>query len=177
MRWTCFTLRDLLYEPRDFDQRTIIDIVRLADWVVSDIVQYARARRQRERRRMIELISIVQRHMNDTVSEENVFGILRAAYPDAVITLQWFKTMHIELEGRRPILPSVLESGLWEDTGYVDGFILNSNNQELPSTRVVRVTTAPCDKVSGECLLIVASKDFQLIFDDVVPGLFTLAQV
>jgi hypothetical protein len=61
-------------------------LVRLADWVVSDVVQYTRARRQRKRRRMIELITAVQRVMNYTVSKEPVFRIPRAAYPDAVIS-------------------------------------------------------------------------------------------
>src|SRR5271168_4003661 len=37
----------------------------LADWVVSDIVQCARARRQRERHRMSELISKAQGEMDD----------------------------------------------------------------------------------------------------------------
>jgi signal transduction histidine kinase/ActR/RegA family two-component response regulator len=142
-------------------------LVRLADWVVSDIVQYARARRQRERRRLTELISTVQRDMDDANSEEPILRILRIAYPDTLIALQSSKSTHTELEGRSPIQTSLLESGLWEDTDYIDDFITNSNNQELPSTRVVRVVAAPCDNVSGSSLLTVASKDFKLIFDDI----------
>jgi hypothetical protein len=41
------------------------------------------------------------------------------------------------------------------------------NNPEFPSTLVVRVIAAPCDNVSGACLLIVEFKDLQLIFDNV----------
>ncbi|OQD82567.1 hypothetical protein PENANT_c021G11273 [Penicillium antarcticum] len=139
----------------------------LADWAVSDIVQCARARRQRERRRMVELISTVQRDMGNTFSEAYVLGTLRVAYPNAVITLQSSKAMHIELEGRSPVPPSLLEGGLWEDTEYIDDFITNSNNKELPTTQVVRAIDAPCDNMPGASLLIVATKDFQSIFDDV----------
>jgi hypothetical protein len=139
-------------------------LVRLADWVVFDVVQYSRASRQREHRRMIELISTVRRDMNDTVAKEPVLGILRAAYPDAVITLQSSKTMYIELEGPSQILPSALESGLWEDTDCIDGFILK---QTIRSSHLIRVIAAPCDNVSGVRLLIVEFKDLQLIFDNV----------
>ncbi|KAJ5296203.1 histidine kinase HHK3 [Penicillium antarcticum] len=146
---------------------SLCTLVSLADWAVSDIVQCARARRQRERRRMVELISTVQRDMGNTFSEAYVLGTLRVAYPNAVITLQSSKAMHIELEGRSPVPPSLLEGGLWEDTEYIDDFITNSNNKELPTTQVVRAIDAPCDNMPGASLLIVATKDFQSIFDDV----------
>ncbi|KAJ5769736.1 histidine kinase HHK3 [Penicillium nucicola] len=142
-------------------------LVRLADWVVSDIVHYAKARRQRERRQMIELLSAIQRDVEAPVSEKAVLEILRVAYPDAVITMQSSKAARIELEGQSSITPSCLENGLWEDTEYIDDFIVNSNNQELPCTRAVRAIAAPCNTVSGSSLLIVASKDFRFIFDDV----------
>ncbi|KAJ5989732.1 histidine kinase HHK3 [Penicillium canescens] len=67
-------------------------------------------------------------------------------------------TLNLKDEAR--VLPSALESGLWEDTDCFDGFILNQ-------TIRIRVIAAPCDNVSGACLLIVEFKDLELIFDDV----------
>lgn len=142
-------------------------LVRLADWVVSDLVQCARARRQRERRQMSELLSMAQKETDDAVSEEPVLRILRTIYPDATVSLQPFKATHVEIEGRDPIPISYFEDGLWEDTDYLDDFIANSNHLELPSNRTVRIIAAPCESISGSSLLVVASSDFHRVFDDV----------
>lgn len=142
-------------------------IARLADWVVSDIVQCARARRQRERRRMAELIATAQKELDNTVSEDSVLNVMRTIYPDAIISLKSSKTDHVEIEGRSPILLSDLEDGLWEDVDYLDDFIANSNHLSLPLNRVVRVIATKCDSISGQSMLVVASKDFRLVFDDI----------
>ncbi|KAM0421155.1 hypothetical protein ACHAPT_011047 [Fusarium lateritium] len=142
-------------------------LARLADWIVADIVLCARARRQRDRHRMSELIAEVEREADDAVSEEPVLRIMRAAYPDAIISLQSARAGHIETEGGRPILSSNIENGLWEDTNYIDEFIAGSNQQETPSDKVVRFVAAHCESMLGPSLLVVATKDFGLIFDDV----------
>ena len=142
-------------------------LVRLADWIVSDIVKCGRAKRQHERQRMNELIATAEHETNDTVSEKPVLSILRMMYPDAIISIQPATTTHIELEGQNPIPIAELEHGVWEDVDYIDDFIENSNNQEFPSTRVVRVMSAPCQSMSGQALLVVATKNFQLVFDDI----------
>ncbi|KAJ5309565.1 uncharacterized protein N7443_002026 [Penicillium atrosanguineum] len=142
-------------------------LVRLADWVVSDLVQCARARRQRERRQMSELISIAQKETDDTVSEEPVLRILKATYPDAKVSLQSAKATHLEVEGREPVPISDFADDIWEDIDYLDDFISNSNHLELPSNRTVRIITAPCESVSGSSLLVVEAKDFHHVFDDV----------
>jgi hypothetical protein len=46
-------LGGLLHDSGDFTKAQQQTLVRLADWVVSDVVEYARARRQRERRRFL----------------------------------------------------------------------------------------------------------------------------
>ncbi|KAF4978850.1 hypothetical protein FZEAL_4832 [Fusarium zealandicum] len=142
-------------------------LARLADWVVADIIQCARARRQRERHRMSELIAEAQRDTKDAESEEPVLRIMRIAYPEAVINLQSSKADRIETEGRRPIPSSDIDNGLWEDTAYIDDFITNSNQRDPPSDRVVRFISAQCESMLGPSLLVVATKDFRLIFDDV----------
>ena len=142
-------------------------LTRLADCVVSDIIQCARARRQRERHRMSELVSTAQREIDAEASEEPIFRILKTTYPDAVISLQSSIDSYIEVEGCSPILLSDLEDGVWEDVDYLDDFIASSNHRDFPATRVVRVITAQCESIPGPSLLVVASKDFRLVFDDV----------
>ncbi|KAF7549605.1 hypothetical protein G7Z17_g6267 [Cylindrodendrum hubeiense] len=142
-------------------------IARLADWVVSDLVQCARARRQRERRRMTELISTAQKEMDNAASEDTVLKILRTIYPHANVSLQSKNPVHVEIDGRSPVLLSEFEDGLWEDIDHLDDFIAHSNHRDLPANRVVRVIATQCESISGLSLLVVASKDFRLVFDDV----------
>ncbi|KAK7431566.1 hypothetical protein QQZ08_001784 [Neonectria magnoliae] len=142
-------------------------LAHLADWVVSDMVQCARLRRQRERRRMTELIATAQAETANGDSDEPVLGILSTTYPDAVVSLTSSKAVYLDIEGRDPVLLSDLEGGLWEDTDYIDEFITKSNQQVLPNTRVVRVIASQCEGISGPSLLAVASRDFRLVFDDV----------
>jgi signal transduction histidine kinase/ActR/RegA family two-component response regulator len=149
-------------------QRTL---AHLADWIVSDIVQCARARRQRDRRRMTELIAAAQNKTADeddaAAFEEPVLDIIRSTYPEAAISLKPTRTGRIEVQGRDPIQLSDLEDGLWEDTEHLDDLIEHMNHQELPRDRVVRVIAAPCESTSGPSLLAVASTDFRLVFDDI----------
>ncbi|KAJ6002424.1 histidine kinase HHK3 [Penicillium sp. IBT 35674x] len=142
-------------------------LIRLADWVVSDLVQCARARRQRARRQMSELLVIAQKETDDMVSDVPVLRILKTMYADAVIRLQPSNSSHVEVEGRNPIPISEIEEGLWEDNDYFDDFIANSNHLNPPFNRVVRIISAPCECISGSSLLVVASKDVHLVFDDV----------
>ncbi|KAL4876855.1 hypothetical protein BJY04DRAFT_199338 [Aspergillus karnatakaensis] len=142
-------------------------LVRLADWIVSDLILAARARRQRERHQMAELLSSAQSELDKVVSEEPVFRILRSTYPNAIIKLQPAKATYIDLGGRNPILVSDLEGGLWEDTEYLDALIAEKNHEPLPTTKTVRIIAAPCESVSGASLLMVGVKDFHAIFDDV----------
>ncbi|KAL7892198.1 histidine kinase HHK3 [Trichoderma sp. SZMC 28014] len=142
-------------------------LARLADWVAADIVQSARARRQRERRRISELLSAAQSEADNTGVEEPVLRILRTIYPEATITVQSCKDAHIEIENHDPVPLSELEDGLWEDTIYLEDFIQTSNQKPFPSDKVLRAIAAPCETLSGSSLLVVASKDFRMVFDDV----------
>jgi signal transduction histidine kinase/CheY-like chemotaxis protein len=152
-------------EPLTKDQQQAL--VRLGDWVVSDLLHAVRARRQRDRHRMAELLAAAQLKLDQVVSEEPIFQILHSTYPGATIKLQPTKATYVKLEGRKPILMSDLEGGLWEDTEYLDELITDSNHNALPTTHIVRIMSATCEIVSGPSLLMVASKDFQFVFDDV----------
>lgn len=152
-------------EPLTRAQQTTL--VRLADWIVADIVQLTRARRQRERRRMVDMLAAAQEETDVVVSEEPVTRMLQTAYPGAVISLQTCKNGHVELKGRDQVSLSDFYSHVWEDTEHIDNFIAKSNHREPPTDRVVRAIAAPCESVSGQSYLIVGSKDFRLVFDDV----------
>ncbi|CAI6342262.1 unnamed protein product [Periconia digitata] len=142
-------------------------LARLGDWVVSDIVHLTRARRQRARRQMVDLIATVKSETDPAISEEPVIQILKTIYPDATITLQASKAGHIEAEGRVPVPLSELEGGLWEDVEYMDQFIAEWNHRDLPDDRVVRIIAAQCESISGQSFLAVGTKDFRLVFDDI----------
>ena len=150
-------------DPLDRAQQQTL--ARLADWIVADIIQCARAKRQRERHRLAELIADAQ-HNADT-DAESVLTILRIAYPDESISLQSARADHIEVEGRYSIFPTELENGLWEDTAYIDEFITSSNHNDPPAEKVIRFISAKCESELGSSLLIVATKDFRRIFDDI----------
>lgn len=152
-------------EPLTRAQQTTI--ARLADWIVSDIVQLTRARRQKERRRMVDMLAAAQEETDAAVSEEPITRMLQAAYPGAEISLQTCKAGHVEFKGRDPVLLSEFSSHVWEDAEHIDNFIAQSNHRELPTDRVVRAIAAPCESVSGHSYLVVGSKDFQQIFDDI----------
>ncbi|OAL53515.1 hypothetical protein IQ07DRAFT_618956 [Pyrenochaeta sp. DS3sAY3a] len=152
-------------EPLTKAQQTTL--VRLADWIVADIIQLTRARRQRERRRMVDMLAAANDETDDTVSEEPMTRLLQKVYPGAVISLQTCKAGHVEFEGRDPVLLSDFSSHVWEDTDHIDDFISKSNHLELPTDTVVRAIAVPCESVSGHSYLIVGSKDFRQVFDDI----------
>ncbi|KAJ5718637.1 hypothetical protein N7488_004283 [Penicillium malachiteum] len=152
-------------EPLTRDQQQAL--IRLGDWVVSDLLHAVRARRQRDRHRMVELLSATQLKLDKMVSEEPILQILESTYPDAVIKLQPKNATYFELGGRGPILMSDMDGGLWEDTEYLDALITDSNHESLPTAHTVRIIASPCEVVSGSSLLMVGSKDFHFVFDDV----------
>ncbi|KAJ4244065.1 hypothetical protein NW762_014678 [Fusarium torreyae] len=142
-------------------------LARLADWIVADMVQCTRARRQRERHRLAELITSVQQEPDADDVQEAVLKILRTAYPDESISLQPLDTDLLGLNVPYPVTASDLKHGLWEDNEYIDNFIINSNHSDPPTDRVVRFISAQCESKLGPSVLVVATKDFRRIFDDV----------
>ncbi|KAF4340787.1 histidine kinase [Fusarium beomiforme] len=140
-------------------------LARLADWIVHDIVQCARARRQRERHRFVELIAAVQQEPDGDDVQEPILQVLRQAFPDESISLQSTGTDQSTVP--YPATTSDLKHGLWEDDEYIEDFIANSNFEEPPKDRVVRFISARCETKLGPSVLVVATKDFRRIFDDV----------
>ncbi|CAG7564465.1 unnamed protein product [Fusarium equiseti] len=142
-------------------------LARLGDWIVADIVQCARARRQRERHRLNELIATLQREPEGDDVQEPILRVLRQAYPDESVTLQSAGTDSFDHNVPYPATASDLKHGLWEDDEYIEEFIATSNCEEPPSDRVVRYISAQCQSKLGSSVLVVATKNFRRIFDDV----------
>jgi signal transduction histidine kinase/CheY-like chemotaxis protein len=139
-------------------------LARLGDCVVSDIIQFARAKRQRERHRLVELIATLPE--GDDI-QEPVLRILREAYPSESISLQSTETEQTEAHTPYPATASDLNHGLWEDDDYIEDFIAHSNYDEPPKDRIVRYISAQCETKVGVSALVIATKDFRRIFDDV----------
>ncbi|KAF2130186.1 putative histidine kinase-like protein HHK3p [Dothidotthia symphoricarpi CBS 119687] len=143
-------------------------LARLADWIVSDIVHSARSRRQRQRRWMLELLSVVQQRSEQGANvEEVILEILRQVYPSTTVNIQRSYDGMIQFAGGPSLLASELEQGLWEDYEHFDFLIEHRNHEDLIADRVVRVIAAQCASQSTPTFLVVGSNDFRLVFDDV----------
>lgn len=92
-------------------------LARLADWIVMDIVHSARARRQKERRRMLELLSEAQQQCDNHHNMEEVIPrMLEDVYLNTRVSIYQITDSHITLPGGTSFRTSELEQGLWEDT-------------------------------------------------------------
>lgn len=148
-------------------QATQQALVRLADWIVADIVHSARARRQRERRRMLELLSRAQRRCDERFDmEQEIPKILREVYPGTEVSIVRTMDGRVVLEEGASFSTSDLEQGLWEDTGCFDYSIEKLNHLDLTAPRAVRAVVAQCTSQIVPTFLVVACKDFKLVFDD-----------
>lgn len=145
-----------------------MSLARLADWVVADIVHSARSRRQRERRRMMELLAIAQKQI-DTADdfEKIVCDMLREVYPGAEIGIHTSIDEQLVFEGGTEVAANVIEHGLWEDGEYFDYLIEQFNHLDPVAPRVVRIVAAQCASQSIPTYLVIGSKDFRVVFDDV----------
>ncbi|KAJ4301771.1 hypothetical protein N0V90_003865 [Kalmusia sp. IMI 367209] len=145
-----------------------ISLARLADWIVADIVHSARAKRQRERRRMMELLSEAQdRSDHDDTIEDIVRDLLQQVYPEATISIQPSIDSHILLEGGTEVPVNEIQHGLWEDGICFDHLIEKYNHQDPIAPRVVRVIAAQCASQHIPTYLVVSTKDFRIVFDDI----------
>lgn len=143
-------------------------LVRVADSIVSDIVHSARARRQKERRRMLELICDAQRHCDEHANmEEEIPNMLQTMYPGMEITIKRTTDDSISLKSGTAFSTRELEQGLWEDTEYFDYAINQLNHLDMTAPRAVRAIAVRCASQRVPTFLVVACNDLKRIFDDV----------
>ena len=146
----------------------LLSLAHLGDWIVADIIQSARGRRQRERRRMVELLSEAQQRIdgNDEFKEV-VRNMLREVYPEVAITIYTSTDGLIRLEGGTEFPTTELEHGLWEDCDYFDYFVDNLNHEAPVASKPIRVIAVRCASQRIPTFLVASSKDFRTVFDDV----------
>ncbi|KAF2849966.1 putative histidine kinase-like protein HHK3p [Plenodomus tracheiphilus IPT5] len=143
-------------------------LARLADWIVADIVHSARARRQRDRRRMLDLLAKAQKQCDDGENMEDAIPeLLREVYPTTTVCIHRTTNGQIVLDGGTVFRPSDLEHGLWEDCDYFDYIIEERNHANIVAPRTVRVIATQCASQRTPTFLVVESKDFRMVFDDV----------
>ncbi|OAG08541.1 putative histidine kinase-like protein HHK3p [Paraphaeosphaeria sporulosa] len=145
-----------------------MSLARLADWIVADIVQSARARRQRERRTMMELLAVAQKQIDvDGNFEVVILDMLEKVYPKAVVSINTSIDDQLILDGGTEVPLKQIEQGLWEDGEYFDHLIEQSNHLDPVAPRIVRVVAVHCASQRIPTYLVVGSKDFRVVFDDV----------
>ncbi|KAI4710911.1 hypothetical protein J4E89_004501 [Alternaria sp. Ai002NY15] len=127
----------------------------------------ARARRQKERRRMLELLSEAQQQCDNHHNMEEVIPrMLEDVYLNTRVSIYQTTDSHITLPGGTSFRTSELEQGLWEDTAYFDYAIENLNHLDMTAPRPVRAIAAQCTSQRAAMFLVVASNDFKMVFDD-----------
>jgi signal transduction histidine kinase/CheY-like chemotaxis protein len=153
-------------EPLSKEQQR--SLARLADWIVADIVHAHRARRQRERRQMSDrLAQLVKLLEKDVDLEEAVKDMLHEVYPGSLIKIMQTQDGILNLGDGTNVPTADVEDGLWEDSEYFEYLIENLNHQEPVAHRSIRIVTCQCASQRIPTYLIVGTRDFQNVYDDV----------
>jgi CheY-like chemotaxis protein/nitrogen-specific signal transduction histidine kinase len=143
-------------------------LARLADWIVTDIIHSARLRRQRERQWMLELLAEAEKQCSKGVNmEAYIPEMLRTKYPTATVCVCKVTDGETLLEGGTVLKTTDLQNGLWEDSEYFDYIVQERNHQDMFTSRVVRVISSECASQRTPTFLLVSSKDFRDVYDDI----------
>ncbi|KAH7389743.1 putative histidine kinase-like protein HHK3p [Phaeosphaeria sp. MPI-PUGE-AT-0046c] len=143
-------------------------LARLADWIVSDIIISFKVRRQQEQRRMADL-SVALQSLCDKGADMDqlVVESLQEIYPSASVVICKTSTGEIPLDGGTTFNTSELDNGLWEDCEYFEQLLEEQNHKDLIASRAVRAITIQCTDRNTPTFVVVSSRDFRLVFDDV----------
>ena len=144
-------------------------LVRFADMVVMEIVNQCRWNRQQQQQRMNDLVDKAFTNSSGEDVKEKILQIVKDMFPEAEVMVVGVVNQAVPLSSGQIIsLSEVGDQGFWEDGTELDSVILSQNHRSLTTTRFVR---AICSRVaaaqSTQQLLVVATKDVRLIFDDV----------
>lgn len=141
-------------------------LVRIADVLSADIINHSRDKRRRQRHFMDQLLA--ERRTDDPENnEDHILDLIRIVYPNASITIHESSDGTLPLPNHTPINICDVTEGLWEDSELIDELIVNRNNHRLQTSHTVRAIVFPCQTYPVVKYLIVASKEVQLVFDDV----------
>ena len=142
------------------------NLVKFSDMITAEIVTGCQLKRQRQRRRMADLLANVQARATVDNVESLILNLAGEIYPEADVSIQDSLIDMLTLKNRNPIPVKAVRDGLWEDTEYIDKAIASGNHQRLCANQTVRVIAYQCFSADPK-YLIVASSDVQYIFDDV----------
>lgn len=143
-------------------------LARLADWIVVDIIISSRFRRQREQRRMGNVTAELHNLCDKGADmDQAVVELLQEAYPTASVAVCKTNTGKILLDGATTFNISELDNGLWEDSDYCEQLIKEQNHKDLVVSKAIRAITIQCTDQDTPTFLVVSSRDFRLVFDDV----------
>lgn len=143
-------------------------LARLADWIVSDIVHAHKARRQRERRQMLDRVTRLQKLLEkDCNLEEVIKTMLLEVYPGSLVKVTVAQEDVLHLGDGTSVPTEHIEHGLWEDSEFFDYLIEQLNHQEPVAHRSIRLVTSQCASQQTPTFLVVGTKDFRNVYDDI----------
>lgn len=117
---------------------------------------------------MLELLGEAERQCAKGVNmAEYIPTMLQTKYPTASIQVFQTTTGEIVLDDGTTFQTADLENGLWEDTEYFDHVIEERNQGDMVAPRAVRVIAIQCASQRTPTFLLVASKDFRDVYDDI----------
>jgi signal transduction histidine kinase/CheY-like chemotaxis protein len=155
-------------EEKPLSKEQQVSLARLADWIVADIVSSARSRRQRERRRMQDLLVQAQRRCDMEYNmEKEILTILHSVYPSSTASIRISQNEQIDMGDGTSFPISEIESNLWEDCDYFDYLIREHNHRDPVASRTIRSIVAPCANARTPTYLVVGCNDFRVVFDDI----------
>lgn len=143
-------------------------LARLADWIVADIVQAHRSRRQRERRQMLDRLAQLQKlQETDSNLEVAVKDMLHEVYSGSLVKIVRAQDDILDLGDGTNVPIADVEHGLWEDGDYFEYIIEHLNHQEPVADRSIRTIVSQCASQRVPTFLVVGSKDFRHVYDDI----------
>jgi signal transduction histidine kinase/ActR/RegA family two-component response regulator len=118
---------------------------------------------------MQDLLTHTQRRCEKEADFDGiVMQILHQIYPEATISIEPIGDGQITLPDQTTFSVRALEHGLWEDVDHFEYLVKNKNHEDLVAHRTVRVIAAECEDMKhNPNLLVVGSKDFRVVFDDI----------
>jgi signal transduction histidine kinase len=153
-------------EPLSKEQQR--SLARLADWIVADIVHAHRARRQRERRQMLDRLHQMTKLLDKDINLElAVKDMLHEVYPGSLIKIMQAQDDVLDVGDGTKVRTADIEHGLWEDSDYFEYLIENLNHQEPVAHRSIRTVTSQCASQRIPTYLVVGTRDFRDVYDDI----------
>lgn len=143
-------------------------LIRFADMISSEIVARAREARRQQRQVMADLIAQTPQYTSPSAVKDHVFNILAQVYPDAHVDVQDAPPNNtVSLPQHSPVDYDDFQDGLWEDSKLIEHLILTQNYAQLTSESTIRAMAHSCQRIPTTKYLVLASKNVQLVFDDV----------